>query len=208
MADTLVPLFGIIFLFGAPVAAWIVSRVLAHQERMAMISRGIIPPSDPRAYRDMQRRGWQTGPIPPPPGPGLGAVPHVPPASVYDDQYYAQSQLRKGVTVTMVGFALLIGLSFIGFRGDGRMEFGPWLLGGLIPMFVGIAQIINALLNGARFPGMQPAAGPTPQSTFTAQPPPAAGVPPNAPPPPSGPYGWRPGPTPEIEKPVQPPDAR
>ncbi len=207
MAETLVPIFAIIFLFGAPVAAWIVSRILAHQERMAMISRGIIPPSDPRLLREMQRRGWQSGPIPPPPGPGLGAVPPAPP-SAYDDQYYAQSQMRKGVTVTMIGFALLIGLSFIGYRSDGHMDFGPWLLGGLIPMFVGIAQIINALLNGARFPGMQ-SAGPAPHSGFTAQPPPpAGGMPPNPTPPPSGPYGWRPGPTPEIEKPVQPPDAR
>jgi len=211
MADQLVPLFGIIFLFGAPVAAWIVSRVLAHQERIEMIRRGMVPPPDSRLYRGMQRRGWQPGPIPPPPpGPGLGPVP-TPPGGYYDDGFYAQSQMRKGVMVTMVGFALLIGLSFIGYRGDGRVDFGPWLLGGLIPMFVGIAQIINALLNGARFPGMQMgAAGPTPQTPFTAQPPPSGGVPPNPPPPPSsGSYGgWRPGPTPEIEKPAQPPDAR
>ncbi len=209
MADQLVPLFGIVFLFGAPVAAWIVSRVLAHQERIEMIRRGMMPPPDSRLYRDMNRRGWQTGPIPPPPGPGRGPVP-TPPGAYYDDRFYAQSQMRKGIMVTMVGFALLIGLSFIGYRGDGRMDFGPWLLGGLIPMFVGIAQIINALLNGARFPGMQMGApGPTSQSPFTAQPPPAADVPPNSPPPSSASYGgWRPGPTPEIEKPAQPPDAR
>lgn len=214
MSDTLVPLFGIIFLFGAPVAAWIVSRVLAHQERIEMIRRGMVPPPDSRLYRDMQRRGWQSGPIPPPPGPGLHQQ-YGPPGTVYtarEDWFYAQSQMRKGVMVTMVGFALLIGLSFIGFRGDGRMEFGPWLLGGLIPMFVGIAQIINALLNGARFPGMQMgASGSTQQqSTFSAQPPPSGGAPPNSTPPPSsGSYGgWRPGSTPEIEKPAQPPDAR
>lgn len=194
MADTLVPLFAIIFLFGAPVAAWIISRVLAHQERMEMLRRGMIPP-DPRIMRDMQKRGWQTGPIPPPPGPGLGAVP---PASMYPDSYYAQSQMRKGITVTMVGFALLIGLSFIGYHGDGRVEYGPWLLGGLIPMFVGIAQIINALLNGARFPGMQ-ATQMGGQQTFQAPPPqPPPG--PAAAAPPGGPYAWRPGPTPEIEQ--------
>lgn len=209
MPETIVPVFAIVFLFGAPVAAWIVSRVLAHQERIEMIRRGMMPPPDSRLYRDMQRRGWQPGPIPPPPGPARGPVP-TPPGGYFDDQFYAQSQMRKGVTVTMVGFALLIGLSFIGFR-EGRMEFGPWLLGGLIPMFVGIAQIINALLNGARFPGMQMgAAGPTQQSTFSATPPPppSGGMPPNPPPPSSSYGGWRPGPTPEIEKPVQPPDAR
>lgn len=208
MAETLVPIFGIIFIFGAPIAWAIISRVLAHQERMEMLRHGMIPP-DPRFMRQMQRRGWQSGPIPPPPGPGLGVVP--PPMGAYDDAYYAQSQMRKGVTVTMVGFALLIGLSFIGYHSDGRMEYGPWLLGGLIPMFVGIAQIINALLNGARFPGMQgghsaPMGGPM---GFDAgmQPPPPGG-PSATPQPPSGPYAWRPGPTPEIEKPAPPPDAR
>jgi hypothetical protein len=206
MTEDLVPLFGIIFLFGAPVAAWIVSRVLAHQERMEMLRRGMIPP-DPRVMRDMQKRGWQAGPIPPPPGAGFGAVP--PMAPMYGDQYYAQNQMRKGITVTMVGFALLIGLSFIGYHSDGRMEYGPWLLGGLIPMFVGIAQIINALLNGARFPGMQAGSTGPGRTTFQAppQPGPAPGPAP-APPPPSGPYAWRPGPTPEIEKPASPPDAR
>lgn len=207
MADTLVPLFGIIFLFGAPVAAWIISRVLAHQERMEMLRQGMIPP-DPRVMRDMHRRGWQAGPVPPPPGPGMAPIPPTMP--VYQDQYYAQTQLRKGVTVTMVGFALLIGLSFIGYHSDGRMEYGPWLLGGLIPMFVGIAQIINALLNGARFPGMQQAQAGAQQGfqagPVAGPPPPPPG--PSAPPPPSGPYAWRPGPTPEIEKGAPPPDQR
>ncbi|HET9030710.1 MAG TPA: hypothetical protein VFN49_11085 [Candidatus Aquilonibacter sp.] len=199
MSDTLIPLFGIVFLFGAPVAAWIVSRVLAHQERMEYLRRGMMPP-DPRLMRQMGSRGWQGAPPPPPPpGPGLGMVPPMPP--VYDDGYYAQNQMRKGVTVTMVGFAVLIGLSFIGYHSDGRMEYGPWLLGGLIPMFVGIAQIINALLNGARFPGMQAGhAGPAPgPQNYQAPPSPPPGGPSAAPPPP-GPYAWRPGPTPEIEK--------
>jgi hypothetical protein len=129
----------------------------------------------------------------------------------YPDQFYAQAQMRKGITVTMVGFALLIGLSFIGMHGDGRPPvYGPWLLGGLIPMFVGIAQIINALLNGARFPGMQSSApGASPTATpFNVGPQPGAPGQQPPPPPSSGPYAWRPGPTPEIEKPAPPPDAR
>ena len=40
--------------------------------------------------------------------------------------------------------------SFIGFHDD-EFVLGPWLLGGLVPMFVGVAQIVNALINGARF---------------------------------------------------------
>ena len=83
---------------------------------------------------------------------------------------------------------------------------GPWLLGGLIPMFVGIAQVINAVLNGARIAGIQ-----RPGATRIKRPsapPPNAG--PSGPPPqaPAGPYAWRPGSTPEIERPVPPPDQR
>ncbi|RJX18730.1 MAG: hypothetical protein C4575_10260 [Desulforudis sp.] len=46
-----------------------------------------------------------------------------------------QSQLEKGLVTTLVGLALLVGLGTIGI--------GPWLLGGLIPMFVGIAYLIS-----------------------------------------------------------------
>ena len=109
----------------------IVSRVLAHQERMEMIRRGFMPPPDPRMARQAARMGWQQppGPVPPP----FSTVP--PPGDFYDPNYYAQAQMRKGITVTLVGFALLIGLSFIGVRGD-TFTGGPWLLGGLIPMFL------------------------------------------------------------------------
>ncbi len=207
MPDELIPLFGIFFLFGAPVAAWIVSRVLAHQERMEMIRRGYIPPADPRLARRAARMGWaQPGPVPPP----FGNVPPPPGADFFDPSYYAQVQMRKGITVTLIGLALLIGLSFIGARGDGTIHLGPWLLGGLIPMFVGIAQVINAVLNGARFPGLNasaPNGHPVDSNGFGPRP--AAGPGPMPPEPPSQPYaGWRPGSTPEIEKPAPPPDLR
>ena len=86
-----------------------------------------------------------------------------------------------------------------------QVRTGPWLLGGLIPMFVGVAQVITAVLNGARIPGLTPG-NYSNQATFT--PPPNAG--PSGPPPqaPAGPYAWRPGSTPEIERPVPPPDQR
>ena len=71
------------------------------------------------------------------------------PPGAYDPAYYAQAQLRHGIQVAFIGLALLIGLSFIGFH-DGRYVYGPWLLGGLIPMFVGIAQVISAVLSGAQ----------------------------------------------------------
>jgi hypothetical protein len=94
---------------------------------------------------------------------------------------------------------LLIGLSFIGYHsGDGpfgsaTIHPGPWLLGGLIPMFVGVAQIIIALLSGATFGA--PRFGPPP-------PPPAGG---------QRTYGssqpGQPGPRyEELARPVKPPD--
>src|SRR5581483_11225455 len=135
---------------GLPITAWIVSRVLAHQERMEMIRRGYAPPPGPydaKAMRNAMKYGaWQPG-APVPPG---GFAP------MYDPAHYAQAQLRRGIQVAFIGLALLIGLSFIGYRGGGDFVGGPWLLGGLIPMFVGIAQIITAVLSGARIAGMQP----------------------------------------------------
>jgi len=203
MDHDIIPLFAIFFIFGAPVTAWIISRVLAHQERIEMIRNGYMPPPDPRAMRNASK--WQAGAMPPPPP--SGPVPPI--VQPYTDNFYAQSQMRKGIMVTCIGFAILIGLSFIGSRGDGTFQGGPWLLGGLIPMFVGVAQIINAVLNGAQLPrigshpgGQSTSFGPRPMSG------PGPGAPPPQPPP-AGPYaGWRPGPTPEIEKPAQPPDPR
>jgi hypothetical protein len=109
--------------------------------------------------------------------------------------------MRRGILTAMVGFAILIGLSFIGYRGgDGpfvpaSIHPGPWLLGGLIPMFVGIAQIIIALLSGATFNirMMPPPSGPLgpppgPRSYGSAQP---------------GPPGPR---YEELARPVPPPD--
>jgi hypothetical protein len=173
--------------------------VLAHRERIEMIRNGY-------TYAQMNRPG-ATMPPPPPgfvPPPGAVPPPHVPPYYAYDPNYDAQRQLRKGIRVAFVGMALLIGLSFIGH------SFGPWLLAGLVPLFVGIAQVITAILGGARIAGI----GPSGSVGFGPPPPggPSANVPPYAagprPAPPSGPPGWRPGPTPEIEKPAQPPDYR
>ncbi len=185
----------VMVIFGAPVAAWIVTRVLQHNERMEMIRRGMVPPAG-AIPRNMPPPTWQPGAMPPPNVAAKGYP-------AYDDYYYAQRQMRKGITLAFIGLALFIGLGSIGpLSGIGFA--GPWLLGGLIPMFVGIAQVVNAWLNGARIPGFNP--GPYSQhSTFG--PPPNGGMnpPPQAP---SGPYAWRPGATPEIERPVPPPDQR
>jgi len=196
MNDDFVGALAILLIFGAPIAAWITTRVLQHNERMEMIRRGMTPPPGVMP-RNMPPPGWHPGTMPPP-NVGVKGYP------AYDDYYYAQRQMRKGITLTCIGLALFIGLGSIGPLGHIGFA-GPWLLGGLIPMFVGIAQVINAWLNGARIPGFTPSGYGQTSSTF--------GPPPNGgmhapPPPPAGPYAWRPGSTPEIERPVPPPDQR
>jgi hypothetical protein len=185
----------VITIFGLPVTYAIVNRVLAHQERLEMLRRGMTPPPDPRAAK---RWGTWYGPG------SYGA----PPAG-FDPYYaaYAQGQrsLRGGIVVAMVGLALLVGLSFI----DPGRRLGPWLLGGLIPLFVGIAQIIIGLMSGGRF-GAPPYVGPGMPPPGMQQPGPQAGQGPFAQPDvtPPGYGGWRPGATTELEKPPSPPDRR
>ena len=203
MIEALVPLV----IFGAPVVAYIISRLLRHQERMEMLRRGIMPPPDNRrAYREWRQAG---GVWPPQGAPQQAPYVQPAPAGWVAPEDDPQRALFKGIRVALIGFAILIGLSFIGgtpmtpgFQG------GPWLLGGLIPMFVGIAQIIIAVLSGAQLPGGQP------RVTFIhpPQPPPGPATPP--PPPNFGdavpPWAQQPG-RPrfeELSKPVPPPDLR
>jgi hypothetical protein len=215
MPDNVVAALAIICIFGLPIAAWIVFRAFRFLERMEMIKHGIVPPPDAqfgfgraRAYRmwaeQQATRGaapWQqqTQTVPPPQPGAWGCGP--------DDD--AQRALYKGIRLAMIGFALLIGLSFIGGTpGSSSFHGGPWLLGGLIPMFVGIAQIIIAVLSGAQLPGVQSAGmyGPPPPGV-PPNPPPSAGF--HAQPPPSG--AWQQPGRPhfeELTKPVKPPDVR
>jgi len=230
--NTMVPTLAILCIFGLPVAAYIVNRTFKHQERMELLRRGIIPPpdlSDKRAYKAWRKAG---SPWPPPgggwqqPGPAWqpGVVPPGPPPgwSAPDDD--PQSALRRGIVTTCVGAAIFIGLSFIGGTpGSAGFHFGPWLLGGLIPMFVGIAQIIIALLSGAVLPGAMsanayyvPPPGPAGPHPAPGAPQPPPGYAPGAPPPP----GYAPGAPPpwadapgrprfeELSKPINPPDVR
>ena len=208
-----VPALAIFCIFGLPIAAWIIFRVFSFLERMEMIKRGMVPPpgsawvaGSHRVWREwartqqQQQGGYAAGPWQQQ-SQSQQPVPPRPAAWNPDDD--AQTALFKGIRLTLIGFAILIGLSFIG--GSHGFHGGPWLLGGLIPMFVGIAQIIIALLSGAQLPGVQP------QTTV---------IPPGAPPPPPPPPGgFTPGastpwqqagrpPFEELSKPVQPPDLR
>ena len=168
MLEELIPIIAIICIFGLPIGGWIAIRMMQHQERIEMIKRGMMPPPAGADKWAAASGAWsRTGPSSVPAGPNYGA----------------QAMLRKGIMTTFIGFALLIGLSFIGFHDGGAWVPGPWLLGGLIPMFVGIAQVIGALMSGADFPSVRPTIIPGPRFEAPPQPPP---------PPPSGPYTYRP----------------
>lgn len=176
-------LAAIFFIFGAPVivVAWIVIRILVHRERMEMMRMGITPPVGKRDARRYVN----------------------PPNDMYDGEN-AQRSLYRGIRLGVVGFALTIGLSFIGYHSGGgpfngpTVVPGPWLLGGLIPMFAGISQIIIAILSGARVGPPERFGGAEAPSQSV---PPAAGMP-------SGPYTYRPGSTTELTRPSPPPDLK
>jgi hypothetical protein len=190
----LVPILAV----GLPLIGWILGRIMKHRERMAMLRMGIIPPPSDRESRRYgnAQQAW----IPqPPPGMPMGGF--APPPAI-DPQDAAQCTLRGGVTTSMVGLALLIGFSFIGYHAGEipPIRPGPWLLGGLIPMFVGIAQIINGLMQGATFTlRRDPPPGYTPPP-FTLPP---AGRNYGAPPPQPGQSGIH---YEELARPVKPPD--
>jgi len=65
------------------------------------------------------------------------------------DQYSASRRetnrgaLVWGVTLSMLGLALIIGLWPIGLRDNVfPLGFGPWMLFGLVPLFIGLALLI------------------------------------------------------------------
>ncbi len=213
MSDNFVGALACVMIFGAPVGAFVVTRVLAHRERIEMIRRGIVPP--PQAYRNSKMYRNASVPPPPPQQP----PPYVAPAWVPgpSDQDSPDRSLRKGIMLALIGLAILIGLSFIGSDSNGPMNSlelhpGPWLLGGLIPMFVGVAQIIVALLSGARLgpmrPGPDPYSGQYPGGQYSGP-----GTYPGAPGPAPEPRAYEPEPRThsgyeELRRPTPPPDRR
>ncbi|MBL8100548.1 MAG: hypothetical protein JNK81_15295 [Anaerolineales bacterium] len=53
--------------------------------------------------------------------------------------------LRWGIVITALGFALSIGLYTIGFVADENnypLRLGPWMLGGFVPLFLGLGLIL------------------------------------------------------------------
>ncbi len=197
-AAVLVPIFGMLFLFGFPIAAWVLFRLLAHRERLEMIRNGITPP--PGGMMGKGNRGFDVGPVP-------VVASRRSQRDCGDPRYL----LRKGITLTFIGFALTIGLSFIGFSDGGGWRLGPWLLGGLIPLFIGLAQVTTAFLTDpdlfAMVLGRRAAFGPVQNGNSFGQtmPPPSAAAPP---PQYDTSYTYRPGGTQELRPPTPPPERK
>ena len=196
--NVIVPLFGIFCAFALPVLAFVFFRVLKHRERLEMIRHGFDPGTRfPKNVRGAVASSNFDG--------GARSV------SIYTDEA-AQTTLRKGITLTFIGLAITIGLSFIGYHSEPSgplpglvptttWEPGPWLLGGLVPMFVGLAQVVIALLSGAT---LRPrSAAPSSDSAERATPTsPSDNVTYD------GPYTYRPGDTQELRPPKTPPERR
>ena len=52
--------------------------------------------------------------------------------------------LRWGIVITSLGFALTLGLYLIGFASANNypLHLGPWMLGGFVPLFLGLRLIL------------------------------------------------------------------
>jgi hypothetical protein len=52
--------------------------------------------------------------------------------------------LRWGIVITAIGLALTIGLYTIGFASFTTypLHLGPWMLGGLVPLFLGLGLVL------------------------------------------------------------------
>ena len=52
--------------------------------------------------------------------------------------------LRWGIVLTSLGFALSLGLYTIGFDSANNypLHLGPWMLGGFVPLFLGVGLIL------------------------------------------------------------------
>lgn len=60
------------------------------------------------------------------------------------EQKNSKGLLRWGIVITAIGFALSLGLYPIGFDAGGNypLHLGPWMLGGFVPLFLGLGLIL------------------------------------------------------------------
>jgi hypothetical protein len=112
LAVCVVPSAFLVAIFGTIVLV----RWFKHREILAMVEKGLLPAQYAQYMNASRGRG----------GRGL---------------------LGWGIALVMLGLALMIGLWPIGFTRAGvenpyPLGFGPWMLVGLIPLFIGLALLI------------------------------------------------------------------
>jgi hypothetical protein len=112
MALCVIPSAFLVAIFGTIV----VLRWFKHREIMAMVEKGVLPEQYARYSRASAR----------PQGRGL---------------------MGWGIALAALGLALMAGLWPLGFARAGMgspypLRFGPWMLMGLIPLFIGLALLI------------------------------------------------------------------
>ena len=112
LAVCVVPTAFLIAIFGTIVLV----RWFRHREILAMVEKGLLPAQYAQYMSASRGRG----------GRGL---------------------LGWGIALVMLGLALMIGLWPLGFTRAGvenpyPLRFGPWMLTGLIPLFIGLALLI------------------------------------------------------------------
>jgi hypothetical protein len=71
-----------------------------------------------------------------------------------EGQQNGKDSLRWGIIITALGLALSIGVYTIGFgvRNNYPLQFGPWMMVGLIPTFFGVALILIYVLTRDKTP--------------------------------------------------------
>ena len=185
IGDNDIALVAIFFIFGMPVIAWLMMRGMKHRERQMQHIERI----------EMIRHGINPGTVNPaePYVPGPSAP--LPDPTFMRDSVSSQAALQKGMILAAVGLAITLGLSFIGY--------GPWLIGGFIPLFIGVVQIWIAMNAGA-----QVRMGPAPTQRPPGPPPPPPGATPHPGATYEGSYTYRPGATQELRPPAPPPAER
>lgn len=147
----------IFVLFPAIICGFILlSRYLRYRETLTMIEHGITPPAPPA-----------NPPYIPPQGPPY-YPPQAPPAIVRPGEGGAgRGTLIWGLVLAGIGLGLSLALYPIGFIANSAsggsvhfpLGFGPWMLAGFIPLFVGLALVLGYVI-------MRPERVPTPLASL------------------------------------------
>jgi hypothetical protein len=159
-----------IVIFGFIVAI----RLIKARERIALVDKGVPPQDLEKVYHDRHEHvrtrtdglmamavgaallivlypaGWVSNSFTFGFGPWLvaGLVPLFVWAALFATRLSSGLEhLRSAFVPMAVGAALLIGLYPIGLHADGSfpLGLGPWLLAGLIPLFVGLVNLVTKL---------------------------------------------------------------